>query len=393
MTYHFYSFVYFISLFLGNYTFQNIYPGFVTSFACLIFDFLNKIPLKQERLITLVLFLIVAFFTLDTGVVIDVPLAWLMAAMTLSWPLFFTKYENKILNLSPFMLCLFPLIFSLACLFSSDLILSLAGRNNIYRLILSVYCMSVVTTVTGLSRYRGYSLARSLWPFSLLISFVFIIYEIVSLGSRFGIILLIPLLPIVIVAISPLAFQQIIASLHISLSKILSQFSSLFRKKSFYIYASLFLALVFAFAYFLQFALNAFVSERILNYIEMYISSLDDGSTFQDILFSQSGARLRYYEIASNGFSLFGQLSPLTFNPHNFFLDIMHNYGLLFFTLYIYSLVCFFSSRLLSLSVKSFYLFLLLPALSSGFMAENFPLLAVIPFGINGLFNLWITDK
>jgi hypothetical protein len=118
------------------------------------------------------------------------------------------------------------------------------------------------------------------------------------------------------------------------------------------------------------------------------VESLSASTDVLDVAAQQSINRFNYYELAFGNVSLFGVLSPSTFNPHNFFVDLSLNYGMLFLGLYLFSFCSFLFSNLISIPVKLAYFFILFPAFSSGYIAETFPLLAVVPFGLNRLFLL-----
>jgi len=380
--------VYVFSLFLGDFLISGFYPGLAASVLCLFLDANFSFPLKLERLLCLFLFILIALFVLDSGVNQAVPFAWLAAGMTLSWPFFFNNYALNMRRSDLLLVILLPLLLSFFSAISLERLLSVAGRNNLYRIVLSSFVFAVTSVSLSLLECKQSRIVRFLWPFSLILSLLITIYIVVALGSRFGILLLFPSIIAAILALWPSSFSFVSARSGISLSFALNILSKSLSSKVFYLRLLVVLGVLSVLLATLSYIFNQFASDRIIRYWQLFAESASASSSFSDVIAQQSINRLNYYQLALDNISLFGVLSPSTFNPHNFLVDLSLNYGILFFGFYLFSLYSFLSSGLISIPVKLAYLIILLSALSSGYIAENFPLLAVVPFGLNRLFCL-----
>lgn len=379
--------IYVIALFCGDYVFSGFYPGIIAGVVCLVFDMLSRLPLRPIRFATLPLYLFFAAYSATLAVPIGVSLAWISAGLTTSWPVFLDRVSARFLRINVLTLVLLPLVVSSFFFAALPFLSHHIGRNNLYRIVISVYAYVLASSFQGAgsAKRRKYAVLSS---FSIFFSFGLVVYIVLSLGSRFGILMLAPLSLLMLIVLAPSGLSALIGGIGSQILRDFSRGAKLVIRKS-YIW-------LFAFAFFVSCLsialLNSYasmlVSDRIMRYWATFASS--DFSSLQgirDSLQSQSSNRVGYIDLIFQKPSMFGELSLSTFNPHNILVDIFINYGAIFFVIFLFSLLVFFFSGQVSSPVKVFYLFLFIPALSSGYLAESFPLLAVVPFGLGKLIN------
>ncbi len=382
-----------MALFFGDYSILGFYPAIIAGLVCLIFDILSRLPLRPIRFATLPLYLFYAAHSASLPVPIGVSLAWVLAGLTASWPIFLDRISAKFLKINALTLILLPLIVSSIFFAALPFLSDHVGRNNLYRIVISIYAYVVTSScqAIGSSAKRKYAVLSN---FSVLFSFGLVAYIVFSLGSRFGILMLAPLLLLLLVLLASSGLSALSADISYRVLRIFSRTTKLVIKKSFFWRFILVLSLICLSLLLLNLYSSLLISDRIARYWSTFVSS--DFFTFQgirDSLELQSSNRVAYIDLVFQKPSVFGELSLSTFNPHNILIDVFINYGAIFFALFSFSLLVFFFSFHLSLSVKVFYLFLFIPALSSGYLAETFPLLAVLPIGIGRLINYFSSAR